>query len=396
MIKLLATIFIKNKNDFSNPQVRRKYGILCGATGIVLNFFLFCGKLFAGFISKSVAITADAFNNLSDAGSSIISMIGFKMAGKKPDAEHPFGHGRIEYISGLIVSMLIILMGFELASSSINNILNPEKTDYSLLSLIILCVSILVKIYMIIYNKNIGNKISSPTMKATAADSLSDVISSCVVLLTVLVTVALEKYFNIQLSFSLDGFAGLAVSIFIFYSGFSSAKETLEPLLGTAPSKELVENIEKTVLAHEQIIGIHDLVIHDYGPGRLMISLHAEVSSKNDFFEIHDVIDNIEVEIANKFSCDCVIHMDPIETDNEQLNQMKSFVKDVVQNINSELTIHDFRFVPGNTHTNLIFDIVLESSFIGKEEELKTMICTKIKEKNPEYNCVIKFDLKYV
>jgi cation diffusion facilitator family transporter len=317
------------------------------------------------------------------------------MAGKKPDAEHPFGHGRIEYISGLIVSMLIILMGFELASSSINNILNPEKTDYSLLSLIILCVSILVKIYMIIYNKNIGNKISSPTMKATAADSLSDVISSCVVLLTILVTVALEKYFNIQLSFSLDGFAGLAVSIFIFYSGFSSAKETLEPLLGTAPSKELVENIEKTVLAHEQIIGIHDLVIHDYGPGRLMISLHAEVSSKNDFFEIHDVIDNIEVEIANKFSCDCVIHMDPIETDNEQLNQMKSFVKDVVQNINSELTIHDFRFVPGKTHTNLIFDIVLEPSFIGKEEELKNLICTKIKEQNSEYNCVIKFDIKY-
>jgi cation diffusion facilitator family transporter len=396
MIKLLAKIFIKNNNDFNNPQVRRHYGILCGAVGIVLNIFLFCGKLFAGFIAKSVAITADAFNNLSDAGSSIISMIGFKMAGKKPDAEHPFGHGRIEYISGLIVSMLIILMGFELASSSINNILNPEKTDYSLLSLIILCVSILVKIYMIIYNKNIGNKISSPTMKATAADSLSDVISSCVVLLTVLVTVALEKYFNIQLSFSLDGFAGLAVSIFIFYSGFSSAKETLEPLLGTAPSKELVENIEKTVLTHEQIIGIHDLVIHDYGPGRLMISLHAEVSSKNDFFEIHDVIDNIEVEIANKFSCDCVIHMDPIETDNEPLNQMKSFVKDVVQNINSELTIDDFSFVPGNTHTNLIFDIVLESSFIGKEEELKTMICTKIKEKNHEYNCVIKFDLKYV
>ena len=396
MIKLLASIFIKNKNDFSNPQVRRHYGILCGAVGIILNIFLFCGKLFAGLIAKSVAITADAFNNLSDAGSSIISMIGFKMAGKKPDAEHPFGHGRIEYISGLIVSMLIILMGFELASSSINNIINPEKTDYSFLSLIILCVSILVKIYMIIYNTNIGNKIASPTMKATAADSLSDVISSCVVLLTVLITVALEKYFNIQLKFSLDGFAGLAVSIFIFYSGFSSAKETLEPLLGSVPSKELVENIEKTVLAHEQIIGIHDLVIHDYGPGRLMISLHAEVSSKNDFFEIHDVIDNIEVELAKKFSCDCVIHMDPIETDNEQLNQMKQFVKDVVQNINSELTIHDFRFVPGNTHTNLIFDIVLESSYIGKEEELRTLICSKIKETKPEYNCVIKFDMKYV
>ena len=254
MIRLLAKIFIKNSNDFNNPQVRRYYGILCGAVGIVLNIFLFCGKLFAGFIAKSVAITADAFNNLSDAGSSIISMIGFKMAGKKPDAEHPFGHGRIEYIAGLIVSMLIILMGFELASSSIHNIINPEKTDYSILSLIILCVSILVKIYMIIYNKNIGNKIASPTMKATAADSLSDVISSCVVLLTVLITVALEKYFDIKLSFSLDGFAGLAVSIFIFYSGFSSAKETLEPLLGTTPSKELVENIEKTVMAHQYYI----------------------------------------------------------------------------------------------------------------------------------------------
>lgn len=395
MIRLLAKIFIKNSNDFNNPQVRRYYGILCGTVGIVLNIFLFCGKLFAGFIAKSVAITADAFNNLSDAGSSIISMIGFKMAGKKPDAEHPFGHGRIEYIAGLIVSMLIILMGFELASSSIHNIINPEKTDYSILSLIILCVSILVKIYMIIYNKNIGNKIASPTMKATAADSLSDVISSCVVLLTVLITVALEKYFDIKLSFSLDGFAGLAVSIFIFYSGFSSAKETLEPLLGTTPSKELVENIEKTVTAHQQIIGIHDLVVHDYGPGRMMISLHAEVDSKNDFFTVHDIIDNIEVEVSNTFSCDCVIHMDPIETDNEQLNQMKSFVKDIVKNINPELSIHDFRFVPGKTHTNLIFDIVLEPSFIGKEEELKNLICTKIKEQNSEYNCVIKFDIKY-
>jgi cation diffusion facilitator family transporter len=291
--------------------------------------------------------------------------------------------------------MLIILMGFELASSSIHNIINPEKTDYSILSLIILCVSILVKIYMIIYNKNIGNKIASPTMKATAADSLSDVISSCVVLLTVLITVALEKYFDIKLSFSLDGFAGLAVSIFIFYSGFSSAKETLEPLLGTTPSKELVENIEKTVMAHQQIIGIHDLVVHDYGPGRMMISLHAEVDSKNDFFTVHDIIDNIEVEVSNKFSCDCVIHMDPIETDNEQLNQMKSFVKEVIKNINPELSIHDFRFVPGKTHTNLIFDIVLEPSFIGKEEEHKNLICTKIKEQNPEYNCVIKFDIKY-
>ena len=395
MIKLLAKIFIKNNNDFNNPQVRRHYGILCGAVGIVLNIFLFCGKLFAGFIAKSVAITADAFNNLSDAGSSIISMIGFKMAGKKPDAEHPFGHGRIEYIAGLIVSMLIILMGFELASSSINNIISPEKTEYSTISLIILCVSILVKLYMIIFNKDIGNKISSPTMKATAADSLSDVIASCVVLVSILVSVILEKYFNYQLKFSLDGYAGLVVSLFIFNSGFTSAKETLEPLLGQAPSKELVESIEKTVMAHQQIIGIHDLVVHDYGPGRMMISLHAEVDSKNDFYTVHDIIDNIEVEVCNKFSCDCVIHMDPIETDNEQLNQMKSFVKEVIKNINPELSIHDFRFVPGKTHTNLIFDIVLEPSFIGKEEELRNLICTKIKEQNPEYNCVIKFDIKY-
>ncbi len=395
MIKLLAKIFIKNNNDFNNPQVRRHYGILCGAVGIMLNIFLFCGKIFAGFIAKSVAITADAFNNLSDAGSSIISMIGFKMAGKKPDAEHPFGHGRIEYIAGLIVSMLIILMGFELASSSINNIISPEKTDYSTISLIILCVSILVKIYMIIFNKDIGNKISSPTMKATAADSLSDVVASCVVLVTILVSITLKHFFDYEFPFSLDGIAGLAVSLFIFYSGFSSAKETLEPLLGTLPSKELVDDIEKTVMAHQEIIGIHDLVVHDYGPGRMMISLHAEVCSKNDFFTIHDVIDNIEVELSKKFSCECVIHMDPIETDNKQLNQMKSFVKEIVQNINPELSIHDFRFVPGQTHTNLIFDIVLENSFIGKEEELKNLICTKIKEKNPEYNCVIKFDIKY-
>lgn len=388
MINLLIKLFIKDKDNLKNPDVRRKYGILCGGTGIAFNVFLFLGKILVGLFSKSVAVMADAFNNLSDAGSSIITMIGFKLAGKKPDAEHPFGHGRIEYISGLIVSMLIILMGFELATSSIKSIIHPEEVTYNISAIIILVVSILVKLYMVFYNKKIGKKISSSAMEATAIDSLSDVIATSVVLLSVIIA----KFTSIHI----DGYAGLVVALFILYSGFCAGKETIEPLLGTPPEPGLVEEIEETVKKHPEIIGVHDLVVHDYGPGRLMISLHAEVSSHNDFFAIHDVIDNIEVEVSKKFTCETVIHMDPIDTDNHMLENIKQFVKQIVLDINQNLTIHDFRMVPGKTHTNLIFDVVLDDSLKMTEEELRQTIIENVRKEHSDYNCVIKFDLKYV
>lgn len=388
MINFLAKLFIKDKDNIKNPDVRRKYGILCGATGIGFNVFLFLGKFFVGIFSKSVAVMADAFNNLSDAGSSIITMIGFKLAGKKPDAEHPFGHGRIEYISGLIVSMLILLMGFELATSSIKSIIHPEDVTYNFSAIIILIVSIVVKLYMVFYNKKIGKKIESSAMTATAIDSLSDVIATSVVLISVIIA----KFTSIHI----DGYAGLAVALFILYSGFCAGKETIEPLLGVPPEKELVEDIESTVMKHPEIIGVHDLVVHDYGPGRLMISLHAEVSSHNDFFAIHDVIDNIEAEVSEKFTCETVIHMDPIDTENRQLEGIKEFVKQIVLGINKNLSIHDFRMVPGNTHTNLIFDVVLDESLKIPQEQLRQEIINTVHKSHPEYNCVMKFDMKYV
>lgn len=309
MFGLLSKIFIKNRDDLKNPAVRRAYGILSGTLGIVLNILLFAGKLTAGLISGSVAIVADALNNLSDAGSSVITLIGFRMAGQKPDKGHPFGHGRIEYISGLIVSMLIILMGFELGKSSVEKIISPGETEFSVVAAVILAVSVLVKLYMCCYNGKVGKKISSPAMKATATDSLGDCISTMVVLICMFIT----KF----TSFDLDGICGAAVALFIFISGLRAAKETINPLLGVPPTDEFVDEIGETVMSHKGVLGFHDLIVHDYGPGRRMISLHAEVPADEDLLKTHDMIDNIEKELSAKLGCDAVIHMDPIETDDK-------------------------------------------------------------------------------
>lgn len=388
MFGLLSKIFIKNRDDLENPAVRRAYGVLSGTLGIVLNILLFAGKLTAGLISGSVAIVADALNNLSDAGSSVITLIGFRMAGQKPDKGHPFGHGRIEYISGLIVSMLIILMGFELGKSSIGKIISPGETEFSVVAAVILAVSVLVKLYMCCYNGKVGKKISSPAMKATATDSLGDCISTTVVLICMLIT----KF----TSFDLDGICGAAVALFIFISGLRAAKETINPLLGVPPTEEFVDEIGETVMSHKGVLGFHDLIVHDYGPGRRMISLHAEVPADEDLLKTHDMIDNIEKELSAKLGCDAVIHMDPIETDDKITMEAREKIAELVKIIDERVTIHDFRMVTGPTHTNVIFDIVVPYDVKRTEDEIRRDIERMVKTLDENYYATVNVDKSFV
>ncbi len=388
MFGLLSKIFIKNRDDLENPAVRRAYGILSGTLGIVLNILLFAGKLTAGLISGSVAIVADALNNLSDAGSSVITLIGFRMAGQKPDKGHPFGHGRIEYISGLIVSMLIILMGFELGKSSVGKIISPGETEFSVVAAVILAVSVLVKLYMCCYNGKVGKKISSPAMKATATDSLGDCISTMVVLICMFIT----KF----TSFDLDGICGAAVALFIFISGLRAAKETINPLLGVPPTDEFVDEIGETVMSHKGVLGFHDLIVHDYGPGRRMISLHAEVPADEDLLKTHDMIDNIEKELSAKLGCDAVIHMDPIETDDKITMEAREKIAELVKIIDERVTIHDFRMVTGPTHTNVIFDIVVPYDVKRTEDEIRRDIERMVKTLDENYYATVHVDKSFV
>lgn len=388
MISLLSRLFIKNYKDYENAQVRRAYGTLCGSVGICLNILLFIGKYFAGTLSGSIAIVADSFNNLSDAGSSLITLLGFRLAGKKPDPDHPYGHGRIEYISGLIVAFLILLMGFELAKSSIAKILSPEPMQAGWLPAAILVASICVKVYMFLYNRAVGKKIDSAAMAATATDSLSDSIATTVVLLSM----GVAHFFHINI----DGFTGLAVALFILYAGYGAAKDTLAPLLGQAPDPELVKRVTDIVMAHPEVIGIHDLVVHDYGPGRKMVTLHTEVDGKGDFFTLHDTIDNIERELTAECGCHATIHMDPIESDNETVLEMREKVAELVRRIDPAITIHDFRLVPGKTHTNVIFDAVVPAGLPMTEEAVAERIRLLVADAYPNYYAVVDIDQAYI
>ncbi|MGO5357895.1 cation diffusion facilitator family transporter [Anaerofustis sp. LCP19S3_F7] len=389
MVSYLSKKFIKDYKNVKNENVRRAYGMLCSIVGILLNIFLFAIKYFAGIISGSIAITADAFNNLSDAGSSVITLIGFKFAGMKPDLEHPFGHGRVEYISGFAVSVMIILMGAELLKSSIDKIFHPESIDTTVVSFIILIVSILVKLYMSLYNSKIGDKIESAGMKATATDSKSDCIATSVVLISMLIA----KFTGVNI----DAYAGLLVAGFILYAGYDAAKETLSPLLGQIPEKSLVNSIEKIVMSYDEIVGIHDLVVHDYGPGRLMISLHAEVPGNGDIFVLHDAIDRAEIELNEKLNCEAVIHLDPIDTDNEEVMEMKSKITELIKKeIDEIITIHDFRMVKGNTHTNVIFDAVIPPKYKMTDKEVETKIKDLVKNNFENYFAVVKVEITYV
>ncbi len=351
MIKLLAALFIKESGNYRSPAVRRSYGILCGIVGICLNVLLFIIKFVAGTLSGAISIMADAFNNLSDAGTSIITLIGFKLSGSKPDSDHPFGHGRYEYITALIVAMLIMLMGFELGMESVSKIITPAEVEFSYITIAILIVSVVIKLYMAFYNKAVHKKINSPSLSATAADSLSDCIATTVILVSMIISRVWE--------INVDAWCGLAVSAFILYNGFKAAKETISPLLGQPPEKEFVDSITAIVMSEECVHGIHDLVVHDYGPGRVMISLHAEVPADADMLETHDAIDNIERRLRQELSCEAVIHMDPIMTDDKMTNELKKIVSELLSSIGEGVSIHDFRVVAGPTHTNLIFDIVI-------------------------------------
>ena len=388
MISLLSKWFIKDRDNVTDPAVRRAYGSLCGIVGIALNLLLFAGKFLAGVLSGSIAVTADAFNNLSDAGSSVITLLGFRLAGKKPDPDHPFGHGRIEYISGLIVSGLILLMAFELGKSSFEKILHPEAVDFSLLAIVILAVSVAVKLYMSFYNASVGKKIDSAAMKATAADSRSDAISTSAVLLAMLV----GKWTDLMI----DGYVGLLVAVLILIAGINAAKETIAPLLGQAPEEEFVKDIERIVMSHQPICGIHDLVVHDYGPGRVMISLHAEVPASGNILELHDIIDNAEFDLRNQLGCEATIHMDPIVTDDGLTGELRQRVAELVKTIDERMTIHDFRMVPGDSHTNLIFDAVIPYDDRLKKEEVEKRIKRLVEEMDGNYFAVVLVENSYV
>lgn len=388
MITVLSKIFLKNAQSMPDGKRRSAYGTLCCCVGIFLNILLFAVKYFAGVLSGSIAITADAFNNLSDAGSSVITLAGIQLANKKPDPDHPFGHGRLEYLSALAVSVIIIIVGFELLTSSVDKIRNPQPVEVSVVSVVILALSVLVKGYMFFYNRRIGQKINSAGMKATAMDCVGDSIATMVVLVSTLIS-----YFT---DVQIDGWCGILVSLFIMYAGFNSAKEIIGPLLGSLPDKELVEKITSIVLSADEVAGIHDLVVHDYGPGRLMVSLHAEVDGKGDIYMLHDRIDNIERRIADELNCHAVIHMDPVETDNELVSQMKNKVALAVTQISKDVSIHDFRMVPGDTHTNLIFDAVVPFDVKLSESEVKSEICRIVSEICENCYCVVTIDRSFV
>lgn len=387
MILLLSKIFIKDRENTSSPQVRKAYGMLCGGMGIALNILLFAGKFLAGFLSNSIAITADAFNNLSDAGSSLITLVGFQMAGQKPDPHHPFGHGRIEYLSGLFVSVAILIMAIELIQSSVDKILHPQPVVFNSLTIIILLVSIAVKIYMAYYNKNIGKKIDSAAMRATATDSLSDTLATTVVL-----AASLTAHFT---GLKIDGYCGILVGLFIFYAGYSAAKDTISPLLGQPPEPNFVKNVETIVMSYEHVQGIHDMVVHDYGPGRVMISLHAEVPADGSLLILHDMIDNIEHRLHNELHCEAVIHMDPVITDDEQTNHLKKLLADLLHNNYPEIRFHDFRMVKGPTHTNIIFDIVVPFDYKERDDVITDFLQKEIRRIDSSYFAVIQVDKAY-
>lgn len=388
MIQFLARRFIRDCDNVEDPAVRRAYGALCGCVGIGLNVLLFLGKLLAGLISGSIAVTADALNNLSDAGSSIVTLLGFKLAAQAPDRSHPFGHGRLEYVSGLVVSMLIILMGVELGKSSIDKIFHPQTVEFTPLVGVILAVSIGVKVYMACYNRSIGRQISSSAMSAAAMDSLSDCLATAAVLLGGLA----GRFWNVPV----DGWCGTAVAAFILWSGVRAAKETIDPLLGQPPSAAFVQAVEDLVLSHPEIIGVHDLIVHDYGPGRRMLSLHAEVPAGGDFVELHDVVDEAERELSASMGCLATIHMDPVVNDGGVTAETRERVLALVRLIDPEITIHDFRIVPGPARTKLLFDAVVPYRCALSDQEVSSRIASGVQTLDAGWSAVVHVEKGYV
>ncbi len=388
MTELLLRIFIKNYNNTKDSEVREKYGTLGSIVGIVVNILLSAGKYIIGVISKSVSITADAINNLADAASCIVTLVSFKMSARKPDKEHPFGHGRIEYIAALAVGFLVELMGYELIKSSINKIIHPEPVVFSIPAALVLLISILGKVWLYFFNRKLGNKIQSPVMLAVAKDSLSDTIATFVSAVSLILSLFTEL--------AVDGFMGIIVSLFILYSGYGILKDAISVLLGVPPEAETVDELVGYILSHKEVIGIHDLVIHSYGASRIFASVHAEISADEDILIAHDTVDNIEKAVKEKFGIELVVHIDPVETNNEKANALKAIATETVCEISKELSIHDFRIVDGPTHTNLVFDVVVPHRFEISEANLKRIIEEKINSINGNYYCVITIDNSYV
>ncbi len=384
MIGWLVKIFIKNPDNVKDSKVRESYGVLSGAVGIFCNVCLFVLKFIAGIITGAVSISADAFNNLSDAGSSVITLAGFKMAGKPADTDHPYGHGRIEYMAGLGVSVAIIVMGVELFKQSVDRIINPEETVFSVLSVVILVGSICVKTWMAFFNYTLGKRIDSAAMKATATDSLSDCITTTVVLASVFV-----QYIS---GYNIDGYAGAVVALFVLYAGFGAAKDTIAPLLGKAPEQKLVSQIEDAVLEGGGVLGIHDMVIHDYGPGRVFASLHAEVPYDMDMLTAHDIIDHAESRIKKRLGIDISIHMDPVIYDDEKLKQIKQEIYKIVSDIDDRITMHDFRLVDGPGVKKVIFDCVVPFDMPISDNEVKKRIADEVLQLEGNYEAVINID----
>lgn len=388
VIRYLVKVWIDDYENVQDTKVRQSYGMLGGILGIACNLFLFFFKMAAGIVAGAISIMADAFNNLSDAASSVVTLIGFKMAGKPADKEHPFGHGRMEYLSGLFISAAIMLVGWQLAMSSIDKIRHPKALNYSVVSVVILVISIGVKLWMASYNRYLGEKIQSATMKATATDSLSDCVATSAVLLSMGI--------GYVTTWNIDGIAGLFVSIFIFIAGINSMKDTIQPLLGQAPDKEFVKKIEQLIMSHEEIIGIHDMVVHDYGPGRVMVSLHAEIPYDMDIMKAHDIIDDIEMDIKREFHCDITIHMDPVVLDDQSTNRVKEQVLSIIKQVDDELTMHDFRMTPGPLRTNLIFDVVVPYECEQDTAQIKNEIAKQVEHMEGNYYARVQIDKGYL
>jgi cation diffusion facilitator family transporter len=385
--KFLVKKFIKNHEDLKNERIRTSYGYLGGIVGIIINIILFITKLSVGLVVNSIAVTADAFNNLTDSASSLITIVGFKLSNMPADEEHPFGHGRLEYISALIVAFMVMFVGFQFTKSSFDRIMTPSPVGFEAVPFALMVVSILTKIWLSRFNGFIGNAIDSAALKASSMDALGDVI--------ITTTVALSLLISKFTTFPIDGYIGIAVALFILYSGYKLVKETLNPLLGEAPDKDLVENIKNSVLSYKHIDGVHDLIIHNYGPGKCMASIHAEVPANIDIVEIHDIIDEAEREISEKLNIYLVIHMDPINVDDDEVHKTKEELLDVLKEFPIVKSIHDFRIVGEGEQKNLIFDVVVDSSVKlngDDEEKLKSDICSGVKISYPYYNCNITLD----
>ena len=387
MTEFLLRRFVRDYERVGDPEVRERYGVLSGVVGILLNVALSLGKFLVGFATGAVSVTADALNNLTDAASSVVTLVGFRLAGQKADEEHPFGHGRMEYLTGLAVSVVILLVGLEVAKEAVGKIFHPQPVDFSALTAGVLAASVAVKLWMYFFNRGLSRKIKSSALQATAADSLSDAAGTAILLAGLLA----GHFFELHL----DGFLGIGVALFILRTGWESLRDTVDPLLGRAPDPELVRGIRETVLAHPEISGVHDLVVHDYGPGHVMVTLHAEVDIEGDMAATHDVIDNVERELAQRYRVIATIHMDPIATNDAHVNEVKETMLVLARKIDEGMTLHDFRMTEGPTHTNLIFDLVVPVGCPLSDEEVRREMARLAREENERYLTVIQVDHLY-